>query len=107
MTQLHSPTTDLNLLRLFDVLLEERSVTRAGARLGLSQSAVSHALGRLRHNLGDDLFVRTAAGMIPTARAKEWGPPVRAALAQLQAAITPQGFDPATTDRRFVLVAGA
>jgi DNA-binding transcriptional LysR family regulator len=107
MTQLHIQTLDLNLLRLFDVLLEERSVTRAGARLGLSQSAVSHALSRLRHSLGDELFLRGASGMSPTPKARELGPPIRAALTQLQAAITPQAFDPTTTDRRFVLVAGA
>lgn len=107
MPDLHIQTLDLNLLRLFDVLLDERSVTRAGARLGLSQSAVSHALNRLRHSLGDDLFVRTSSGMVPTPRARDLGPPIHAALAQLQAAVTPQSFDPMTTDRRFVLVAGA
>src|ERR1700751_2917777 len=97
---------DLNLLRVFDVLLEERSVTRAGARLGLSQSAVSHALNRLRHAFGDELFQRTAQGMTPTQRALEIGPRVHAALTQLQAAVSPPAFDAATTDRRFVLAAG-
>lgn len=106
MTEFHIQSLDLNLLRLFDVMLEERSVTRAGARLGLSQSAVSHALNRLRHGLGDELFVRTATGMNPTPRARELGPPIHAALAQLQAAVTPQTFNPRTTDRRFVLIAG-
>lgn len=107
MTDLHIQSLDLNLLRLFDVMLDEGSVTRAGTRLGLSQSAVSHALNRLRHSLGDELFVRTAGGMAPTPRARELGPPIHAALAQLQAAVTPQSFDPTTTDRRFVLIAGA
>jgi len=60
---------DLNLLRVFDTLFEQRSVTRAAARLGLTQSAVSHALGRLRQALGDPLFVRGSAGLQPTARA--------------------------------------
>ena len=98
---------DLNLLRVFDVLLEERSVTRTGARLGLTQSAVSHALNRLRYSLGDELFVRGPAGMQPTPRAVEMGPQVHAALNQLQAALAPSDFDPATSERRFAVVTGA
>lgn len=107
MNDLHIQSLDLNLLRVFDVLLEERSATRAGARLGLSQSAVSHALGRLRYALNDDLFVRDPRGLKPTARSLEIGPQVHAALSQLQAAFAPPSFDPATTDRRFTIVAGA
>jgi DNA-binding transcriptional LysR family regulator len=98
---------DLNLLRVLDVLLEERSVTRTGARLGLTQSAVSHALNRLRYMLNDELFVRGPAGMQPTPRAVEMGPQVHAALHQLQAALQPSDFDPATSERRFSVVAGA
>lgn len=98
---------DLNLLRVFDIMLEERSVTRAGARLGLTQSAVSHALNRLRYTLNDELFVRGPGGMHPTARAAEMGPQVRAALTQLQSAIAPANFSPATSERRFVLAAGS
>lgn len=98
---------DLNLLRVFDVLLEERSVTRAGARLGLTQSAVSHALNRLRYMLSDELFLRGPGGMQPTPRAVEMGPQVHAALNQLQAALAPSDFDPTTSERRFTLVAGA
>jgi len=98
---------DLNLLRVFDVLLEERSVTRAGARLGLTQSAVSHALSRLRYTLSDELFVRGPAGMQPTPRAVEMGPQVHAALNQLQAALAPSDFDPSTSERRFAVVSGA
>jgi DNA-binding transcriptional LysR family regulator len=98
---------DLNLLRVLDVLLEERSVTRAGARLGLTQSAVSHALNRLRYLLVDELFIRGPSGMQPTPRAVEMGPQVHAALIQLQAALAPSDFDPATTERRFVVVSGA
>ena len=59
---------DLNLLIVFDAVMQERSVTRAGGRLGLSQPAVSHALGRLRHMLKDELFIRTPDGMTPTPR---------------------------------------
>ena len=98
---------DLNLLRVFDVLLEERSVTRTGARLGLTQSAVSHALNRLRYVLQDDLFVRGPSGMLPTPRAIEMGPQVHAALNQLQAALAPSDFHALTTERRFAVIAGA
>ena len=98
---------DLNLLRVLDVLLEERSVTRTGARLGLTQSAVSHALNRLRYTLNDELFLRGPAGMQPTPRAVEMGPQIHAALNQLQTALSPSDFDPATSERRFSVVAGA
>jgi DNA-binding transcriptional LysR family regulator len=104
---MHVATLDLNLLRVFDVLLEERSVTRAGARLGLTPSAVSHALSRLRYHLGDELFQRDAQGMQPTRRALEIGPSLHTALTQLQSALTPADFDPATSDHRFHIVAGA
>ncbi len=57
---------DLNLLVVFDAMMQERNVTRAGERLGLSQPAMSHALIRLRHMLKDDLFVRSPKGMLPT-----------------------------------------
>jgi DNA-binding transcriptional LysR family regulator len=98
---------DLNLLRVFDVLLEEGSVTRAGSRLGLTQSAVSHALTRLRHHFSDPLFIRGPAGMTPTARALEIGPGVHSALAQLSNALTPARFDPAAATRRFIITTGA
>jgi DNA-binding transcriptional LysR family regulator len=100
-------TPDLNLLRIFDVMLEERSVTKAGVRLGLSQSAVSHALNRLRHMLNDELFVRGPTGMRPTPRALEIATRIHGPLAQLHAALADTEFDPATSQRRFTLVAGA
>jgi DNA-binding transcriptional LysR family regulator len=106
MSELHFNSLDLNLLRIFDTLLDERSVTRAGARLGMTQSAVSHALNRLRHALDDELFIRTPDGMRPTARAVEIGPAVRAALANLQVALTPSVFEAASVHRRFTLMAG-
>jgi DNA-binding transcriptional LysR family regulator len=107
MNVMHLASLDLNLLRVFDVMLEERSVTRAGARLGLTQSAVSHALNRLRYHLSDELFQRDAQGMQPTRRALEIGPSLHAALTQLQSALTPADFDPATSDYRFHFIAGA
>jgi DNA-binding transcriptional LysR family regulator len=106
MSAVHFGQIDLNLLRVFDALLDERNVTRAGDRLGLSQSAVSHALGRLRLLLDDELFVRRSTGMVPTPRSLEIGPALHTALLQMQAALAPAGFDPATTERRFAIAAG-
>jgi DNA-binding transcriptional LysR family regulator len=103
MNQAHFSSLDLNLLRVFDALMEERSVTRAGARLHLTQSAISHALNRLRHMLADELFVRGAEGMQPTARAAEIGPRLRQALHHMQLALAPTAFDPTTTDRCFTV----
>src|ERR1700748_686087 len=105
MAEIHFNALDLNLLRLFDALAEERSVTRAGARLGLTQSAVSHALSRLRHALQDELFIRGPDGMRPTARAEEIAPKVRQGLEQLLAAVAPADFTPAETRRRFSVAA--
>jgi DNA-binding transcriptional LysR family regulator len=107
MQDIHFPSLDLNLLRVFDALADELSVTRAGARLGLSQSAVSHALGRLRHTLEDPLFVRGSDGMRPTARAQEIAPRLRQGLAQLQEALSPTAFDPTDTGRRFTIATSA
>jgi DNA-binding transcriptional LysR family regulator len=98
---------DLNLLRVFDALMEEGSVTRAGARLGLTQSAVSHSLNRLRTLMEDDLFVRGPRGIRPTARASDIAPSIHAALLQLHGAISPRPFNPVTTDRTFTVIAGA
>jgi DNA-binding transcriptional LysR family regulator len=71
-------TIDLNLLIVFDMLMREHSLTRAGRRLGLSQPATSHALARLRQMLNDDLFIRTPEGMQPTVRAEQMAEPVAA-----------------------------
>lgn len=106
MHEMHLGSLDLNLLRVFDALLQERNVTRAGARLGLTQSAVSHALNRLRYALGDPLFIRSPSGMQPTVRALEIGPGIHASLLQLHAALAPADFDPAHTSRAFTVVAG-
>ena len=106
MHDLHFHSLDLNLLRVFDTLIEERSVTRAGERLGLSQSAISHALNRLRYVLNDELFVRVADGMRPTPRASEIAPRLREGLLQLQLALGPTEFVPARTERRFTIACG-
>jgi DNA-binding transcriptional LysR family regulator len=94
---------DLNLLIVFDAVMQERSVTRAGSRIGLSQPAMSHALNRLRHMLKDELFVRTPAGMVPTPRAELLAQPLRSALSEMQLALEPAAFDPAASDRRFAI----
>jgi DNA-binding transcriptional LysR family regulator len=100
------PDIDLNLLRVFDTLMELRSVTRAADRLGLTQSAVSHALGRLRQQIDDRLFVRGPDGLQPTARAMEMASGVRDGLTQLVGALARSAFDPATAERRFTIAAG-
>src|SRR6267378_860032 len=92
---------DLNLLVVFDAIMRDRSVTRAGQRLGLSQPAMSHALTRLRHMLKDELFVRSPNGMVPTPRAEELAAPIRMALDGLQQSLEPVQFDPAKTAATF------
>jgi DNA-binding transcriptional LysR family regulator len=92
---------DLNLLVVFDAVMQERNVTRAGSRVGLSQPAVSHALGRLRHMLKDELFVRTPEGMVPTPRAAQLAEPLRRALNDMQVALEPETFVPEKASRGF------
>src|ERR1700737_1093656 len=96
-------TFDLNLLLVFEAILRERSVTRAAARLSLSQPAMSHALSRLRWLLKDQLFVRTPAGMMPTPRAEQLALPVRRALDGLQLAFEPETFTPSAAERWFTI----
>lgn len=96
---------DLNLLRVFDAIARERNVLRASEAISLSPSAVSHALSRLRSLLNDELFVRTVAGMEPTARALEMAPLVRDALATIERAVGEKHFDPSDTDRQFCIAA--
>lgn len=96
---------DLNLLRVFDAMMLERSTVRAGERVGLSQPAVSSALGRLRSILEDELFVRDGNRMVPTPRALQLNQPVRQALVQIEEALAASvGFDPRTSTRSFMLV---
>jgi len=94
---------DLNLLVVFDAVMQERNVTRAGQRLGLSQPAMSHALTRLRYMLKDDLFIRSPKGMLPTPRAEELALPVRSALDGLQHSLEPNQFIPSKATRNFRL----
>jgi DNA-binding transcriptional LysR family regulator len=96
---------DLNLLTVFDALFETQSVTRASTQLNMAQPALSHALKRLRLALEDELFIRTAQGMVPTPRAKLLAGPVREALRSLGVAIGgAKAFDPASHAQRFEIV---
>jgi len=97
---------DLNLLLVFEALMEERNVTRAAARVGLSQPAMSNSLARLRSAFNDQLLIRTANGMSPTSTALKLIIPVRAALAELRAAIEERpAFEPALSKNIFRLLA--
>jgi DNA-binding transcriptional LysR family regulator len=95
-----SGTPDLNLLPVFEALLRHGNVTRAAADMGLTQSAMSSALGRLRRQLGDPLFVNTRGGMLPTPRALELAPSLTDALATVRRALNGrEAFDPRRTAR--------
>lgn len=96
---------DLNLLLVFDAVMTERNATRAGDKIGMSQPAISNALNRLRHVLKDELFLRGADGMRPTARALELAMPVRRALNEIEQALDPAVFAPATARRTFTIAA--
>lgn len=96
-------TLDLNLLRVFDVVMTERHVTRAAQRLSMTQPAVSNALRRLREATHEELFIPASTGVTPTAHAQALWPVVRASLLQLQSVFEPQGFDAASDGRQFTL----
>ncbi|OUL20726.1 LysR family transcriptional regulator [Nostoc sp. RF31YmG] len=102
--QINLANIDLNLLVVFDALMSERHVTRAGERLGLSQPATSNALARLRKLTNDDLFVRTNAGLQPTPLAIALAQQIQPALRQIQTALSrEQNFDPTTSDHLFAI----
>ena len=91
---------DLNLMPIFIALMEERSVTRAAERVGMTQPALSNALARLRTTLQDQLFIRERYGIQPTPIALELAPVIAEALARLDDAVLgQQEFDPATAER--------
>lgn len=104
MRRVHIEAFDLNLLLAFEALWSERNVTRAARRIGLTQPALSHALGRLRAQLDDPLFQRTPRGLVPTARGHEIAPAVTEALALVRRAVESQPrFDPAQLERSFTI----
>jgi len=95
---------DLNLFLVLHTLLEERSVTKTGERLGRTQSAISNSLKRLRDYYGDPLLVRTPEGLSPTPKASELAPMVAAIVAEAGACVSPaSAFDPATATGRYVI----
>ncbi|WP_271407515.1 LysR substrate-binding domain-containing protein [Pseudomonas sp. Q1-7] len=95
---------DLNLLPVFLTLMEERNVTRAAERLGMTQPALSNALARLRDMLQDPLFIRERYGMQPTEKAEALAPGIAAAVAQLdELVLGQQEFVPAKAERLFTL----
>lgn len=95
---------DLNLLAIFDALMIERNVSKAAEKVFLSQSAMSHALNRLRKLLDDPILLRTEKGMRPTPRALAMEVPIREALTKIQHTLyEPEVFDPLTSDETFTI----
>ena len=98
-------TIDLNLLVVFDAMMDCRSVTRAGETVGLSQPAMSAAVARLRALFDDPLFVRSGAEMKPTPRALELAEPIKRVTEMIRGEVLQRsGFVPASTDRPFTIV---
>jgi DNA-binding transcriptional LysR family regulator len=96
---------DLNLIPVFEAAYEERSLSRAAERLAMTQSAVSHALTRLRVLFKDPLFVRHARGVLPTRTADRIYAKLHRSLALTREAVTDRrGFDPKTSERHFAIV---
>ncbi len=101
---MHISSLDLNLMTVFDALMVNRNVTKAGQDIGRSQPAVSHALARLRAIFGVRLFVKTNEGMVPTPRALRLHEQVRRALQYIETAINDEeAFDPVTAKRTFLI----
>lgn len=103
MNPINFRTLDLNLLRVFDEVMTERSLTRAAHKLSLTQPAVSNALRRFRQAMGDELIKRSGQEMAPTPAALALWPAVREALRQLQEVLAPGSFVPARANNTFVL----
>ena len=98
-------TFDLNLLRVFEALMRDRSVSLAANKFGLSQPAVSNALARMREFVGDQLFVKTRNGMEPTALASELRGPLEHSLATILTALSSKlAFEPATAAMTFTII---
>ncbi|NMG35987.1 LysR family transcriptional regulator [Azoarcus sp. TTM-91] len=104
MTNTHTTQLDLNLLRVFYWIYVERSVGAAGRQLGITQSAVSHSLRKLRETFGDELFVRAGSSMLPTTKAMGIFDPIDEMLRRLEGEVLPSTrFDPAAAQRSFSL----
>ena len=92
---------DLNLLLVFKTLFEERNVTKASKKMGITQPAMSNALNRLRYLVKDDLFIRGPRGMRPTPRANDLSLPIQSALNNLEISLSSINFNPKTTKKLF------
>jgi DNA-binding transcriptional LysR family regulator len=104
MNDVHLGAFDLNLLVALDALLVEGNVTKAAARIGVTQSAASHALSRLRRLTGDELLVRGRDGMVPTMRAEAMRAPLRRSLDEITSTLSPpRPFDPRTARLRYFI----
>ncbi|MET3577943.1 DNA-binding transcriptional LysR family regulator [Mesorhizobium robiniae] len=104
LNQIDLSRIDLNLLVLFETVMEERHVGRSAQRLNLSPSAISHGLGRLRTLLDDPLFLRTPKGVVPTDRAEELAASIADILARIRGVVaTAAPFDPSRSTRRFTI----
>ena len=104
--KLNLRSIDLNLLTVFDALMAAGKLSIAAEKLGMTQPAASNALQRLRLTVGDDLFIRTRNGMIPTARAKELHPPIQQALRLVEEGLCPkEDFDPSSSIQVFNIAA--
>ena len=90
---------DLNLLLVFKTLFEERNVTKASKKMGITQPAMSNALNRLRYLVKDDLFIRGPRGMRPTPRANDLSLPIQSALNNLEISLSSINFNPKTTKK--------
>lgn len=104
MRKVNEPQTDLALLPALRLLLEERNVTRAAERAGMSQPSMSRALARLRRLFGDELLVRGPTGSMPTARALALADELPTVLDEVARLIRPPRFDPATAAQRFTIM---
>src|SRR5262245_35657547 len=104
LNQIDVSRVDLNLLVLFEAVLEEQHVARAARRLHLSASAVSHGIRRLRQTFNDPLFLKHPKGVVPTARALAMAPDIAQILAQVRHVVaSAEAFDPARSQRRLVI----
>jgi len=97
----HLRRADLNLLTVFDAVMQLQNITRAARMLGMSQPAVSNAVSRLKNMFSDELFVRSGRGIEPTARAHQLYGPIRQALQLVTNELPGLGFDPQTSRRQF------
>lgn len=105
MNEIDYASIDGKLLQTFLVVLEERSATRASVRLGVTQSTVSHSLGRLRRHIGDPLFIRSGQVLVPTEVALSLKNPVQSLLDGMRALTYRRDFDPSQEAMRFVVAA--